>query len=282
MKNTIKHIQRIFIICLAVGLFNSCNSMLEIVPPSDIAPENYLTDESHLAAYLNTRYNFRTQALGTDNYGPYTDDTHTDNQATRGYNNRFVPGQWKVGSSGGDWKFYNIYQFNYFFEQVLPRYKENKITGSIANIKHYIGEAYFLRAFEYFEKLKLYGDFPIITKTLPDNAAVLTEASKRMPRTEVSRFILADLDSAILLLNNNPVGGKNRITKDAAYLFKSRVALFEGTWLKYHKGTALVPNGSGWPGTTKDYNQNYQFKSGSIDAEIDYFLTQAMNASKIV
>src|SRR5690606_4621741 len=86
----------------------------------------------------------------------------------------------------------------------------------------------------------------------------------------------------IELLNSNPPGGKNRISKNAAYLLKSRVALFEGTWLKYHKGTALVPNGPGWPGAEKDYNSGYQFQSGSIDGEIDFFLTEAMASAKVV
>src|SRR5690606_23020363 len=57
---------------------------------------------------------------------------------------------------------------------------------------------------------------------------------------------------------------------------------FEGTWLKYHKGTALVPNGPGWPGAEKDYNSGYQFQSGSIDGEIDFFLTEAMASAKEV
>lgn len=39
-----------------------------------------------------------------------------------------------------------------------------------------------------------------------------------------------------------------RINKDAAMLVKSRVALFEATWLQNFKGTAFVPGGEGWPG----------------------------------
>ena len=46
----------------------------------------------------------------------------------------------------------------------------------------------------------------------------------------------------------------------------------DGTWLKYFKNTAFVPNGDGWPGKTKDYNSTYQYPSGNIDSEIDYFL----------
>ena len=110
---------------------------------------------------------------------------------------------------------------------------------------------------------------------------ILTEASKRSPRNEVARFILSELDKAAELMKDKDMV-KTRVNRDVALLMKSRVALFEGTWLKYFKGTAFVPNGDGWPGKTKDYNANYQFPTGSIDGEIEWFLEQAMSASKEV
>ncbi len=51
-----------------------------------------------------------------------------------------------------------------------------------------------------------------------------------------------DLDSAYYYMKETPPM-TNRLTKDCAALLKSRVALFEGTWEKYHKGTARVPGG---------------------------------------
>lgn len=81
-----------------------------------------------------------------------------------------------------------------------------------------------------------------------------------MPRNEVARFILSDLDKALEYMQNTPpVGGTNRLSQDCVHLFKSRVALYEGTWLKYFKGTAFVPNGPNWPGKDKDYNKDYSY-----------------------
>ena len=93
---------------------------------------------------------------------------------------------------------------------------------------------------------------------------------------KVARFILSDLDKAIdLLLDASAVpGGKNRITKDVAYLLKSRVALYEATWEKYHAGTAFVPGGPGWPGKDAQGYDN--------SAEVAFFLDQAMAAAKVV
>jgi hypothetical protein len=262
----------------------SCNDLLDITPPSQVSPENYFNDESHLASYTIARYEsvFRT-IDGSGGAGLYLDDAGTDNMTNRGGNTRFLPGQWRVGASGGNWDFSTIYQLNYFLETVLPKLETKEIAGSEVNIKHYIGEAYLLRALTYFNKLREFGDFPIIKSVLPDDASALIEASKRAPRNEVARFILSDLDNAAeLLMVNSPQGGRTRIIKSLAYLLKSRVALFEGTWLKYHKNTPLVPNGTNWPGQEKDYNSNYQFPSGSIDNEIAYFLDQAMASAKEV
>jgi len=74
-----------------------------------------------------------------------------------------------------------------------------------------------------------------------------------------------------MMKNTAPQGGRTRLNKNAALIMKSRVALFEGTWLKHHKGTAHVPLGPNWPGSQKEYLKDYQYPSGSIDAEIDFF-----------
>ena len=129
--------------------------------------------------------------------------------------------------------------------------------------------------------LQNWGDLPIVTEVFPDDEAILVAACKRMPRNEVARFILKDLDHAINdLLGDNMA--KTRVSRDAALVLKSRVALFEGSWLTYFKGTPFVPNGEGWPGKAKDYNANYQFPSGDIDKEAAFFLKEAADAAEIV
>lgn len=258
----------------AILTFSSCNKYLDRTPPSSITPDHFFQNESDLAAYSIGRYNFPTHS--GYNIGTFANDNHTDNQATSSYNSRWVQGEYTVSSKGGEWNFDDIYQCNYFFDKVLPLYESGSISGNQENIKHYIGEVYFLRAWNYFKRLQTLGDFPIITTVLPDDGAVLTEVSKRAPRNEVARFIISDLNKAIELLKTSAPGGTNRISKPVAHLFKSRVALFEGTWLKYFKGTAFVPRGEGWPGATKDYNRDFNI---NIDSEIDWFLSEAMESA---
>ncbi|MDR0506433.1 MAG: RagB/SusD family nutrient uptake outer membrane protein [Dysgonamonadaceae bacterium] len=276
------YFKTIITVCFQAILFCACNDFLDKEPLSSLTPEQYLTTEANIASYATDLYNI-LPVHGLWDWGRFQDDNNTDNMAFVTPNDIFAPGYYKVGQTGGSYWFPTIYRCNYFLDKVLPLIESGAITGVDANIWHYVGEAYFFRAFEYFGKLKALGDFPVVKTTLPDNLEALKAASKRAPCNEVARFILSDLDKAIELMQDNPpTGGKNRLNKDCARLFKSRVALYEGTWLKYFKGTAFVPNGNGWQGKTKDYNANYAYPLGDIDREIDYFLTQAMNESKVV
>ena len=277
----LKYISTLLLGIILIG-FTACNDFLDVQPESSITPNAYFTAEADLAAYSINLYNFNSIGLGSHRLSTFGLDNGTDNQAEAGYSARWVPGEWKVGSTTSDndrnapWNFFQIRDCNYFFEQVMPKFEAGTITGAEANIRHYIGEMYLLRAYAYFQKLQTIGDTPIVKETLPDQEEVLIERSKRNPRHEVARFILEDLDKAIEFLLEDGPGGKNRITKDVAYLLRSRVALFEGTWLKHHKGTAHVPGGSGWPGNTADLS------GFDIDSEIDYFLGEAMKSAKVV
>lgn len=263
-------------------LSGGCQKALDKAPLSNITPESYLKEEGQLAAYAISRYPDAFPSHGNYSFGTFGIDGNTDNMILPVLDNKYIPGLWRVEASGGEWSFGNIYQANYFLSTVIPRWKAGGIVGNADNIRQYIGEMYFIRAVEYFKKLQSLGDFPIIKTIYPDEKEILTQVSKRQPRNEVARFILSDLDSAALLLKTSPDATKNRISKLCAQLIKSRVALYEGTWLKYFKGTAFVPNGPNWPGKSKDYNASYQYPTGSIDSEIQYFLGEAMSAAKSV
>mgnify|MGYP004714731087 FL=1 len=279
----------ILLTVLLIGSFTACNDFLDREPLSNLSPEGYFKNASQLQAYADKLYpSIWPASSGTSNsYGVYSYDNGTDNQIGQTPPSHFSEGEWRVPQNSGDWSFSNLYHLNFFFANVQPKYGEdlngsqNTIEGNLADIKHYIGEMHFLRALEYFNRYRKFGDYPIITEPLKDDMEILTEASKRSPRNEVARFILSELDKAAELMKDKDMV-KTRVNRDVALLMKSRVALFEGTWLKYFKGTAFVPNGDGWPGKTKDYNANYQFPTGSIDGEIEWFLEQAMSASKEV
>lgn len=284
MKYIIKNIT---IACMVVGLLSlgACNDFLDRQPLDKITAESYLNTEGDLAAFAIKQYEIFPNVVGNYSVGPYAlGDDHSDNQAkTDGDLKRWEPGQWRVlekeeksGLKDQEWSFFRIRAFNFFFQQVLPKSEKGAITGTPASIDHYIGEVYFLRAYEYFKRLKMFGDFPIVTEVLVDDKEALIAASQRQPRNKVARFILEDLDKAIGLLSNT-IGNKNRITRDAALLFKSRVALYEASFETYHRGTPRVPGETGWPGASMSYNKDFSI---NLDQEIAFFTDQAMAAAK--
>lgn len=131
----------------------------------------------------------------------------------------------------GNWTWANIRSVNVFFANY------RKCNDAFSTYKHYLGEAHFFKAWFYFDKVMAYGDVPWFSGPLDATSEELYKP--RDPRTLVVDSILWNLDKAIEYLNpiKSNTGGNNRLSKEAALLFKSRVALFEGSWQKYHKGT---------------------------------------------
>ena len=258
----------------------SCDDFLDRAPETSITPELYFSSANDLAAYTINYYpSLLLNVNGSQLYATTGwnagivghSDYLSDNNASGTGNTQYFgdASHWTVASGR---QLYNTYAriryCNWFFDQVLPKYESGALSG--ADVDHYLGEMYFLRAMTYFNGVAQFGDLPIVTEALPDDAAVLAEKSVRSPRNEVIRFALQDLDKAISLLKNKSFNKGQRINKESALLFKSRVALFEATFEKYHKGSGRVPGDSNWPGGSF---------SGNIDSEISFFLKEAMDAA---
>lgn len=274
-----RHIKTLFIAAALAGATGlvSCDDYLNLQPEDQLVGENFFTSASSLSAYTQQFYGmFPTHSNAAYALGTFSSDNGTDNQVGIGASAVYVPGEWRVGQGSDGWSFGNIRSLNYFFQYAQPNYDAGNISGSSVERDQAMGEAHFFRAYAYFQLYSSVGDYPIIDGVLPDNKEVLLEASKRQPRHKVARYILADLEAAAKLLPENSTKGKNGLNRDCANLFRSRVALFEGTWLKSHKGTALVPGGPGSP-TPKDLLGDF-----NIDNEINYFLDEAMKSAKLV
>lgn len=255
----------------------SCEDFLDKEPPSYAVPEDYYRSEDQIQAAANAFYTDIMPNL----QGAFSDD-YTDIQAGLSANGMYAEGQWRVGMTNGNWDWTLVRNINYSLNTSLERYRNGEITGSSYNIEQYIGEMYFFRAYRYWTMLRNWGDLPIVTEALPDDEAVLVAANKRRPRNEVARFIIANLDTARTYMKDGFDPVRNRVSRDVATLVKSRVALFEASWLQNFKDTPFVPNGEGWPGKAKDYNANYEYPSGSIDNEVRYFLEIAAESAEEV
>lgn len=271
-------ISKVLALGVALTLAPSCD-VLDREPLDQIGPSKYYNSAEQLSSFTINLYSAFPNSIGGYSAGMATWDDGTDNQAAKDRPNDrlFSKDVWKVPAEGG-LGFEAIRNINYFINVVEEKMKNNAISGNSDDINHYLGEAYFFRAYHYYGKLKAYGDYPIVKVALPDDEATLKENAKRQPRNKVARFILEDLSKAIELLRETTPGNQ-RISKKVAHLFRSRVALYEGTFEKYHKGSGRVPGDATWPGKDKEWNKGEAF---NIDSEVTYFLTEAMNSAKAV
>ena len=272
----------------AFGL-TSCNDLLDMKPISQITPGAYYQNADQLAAYLNNYYDSylempysgsMSHSWGQWNEGKAKSDWDTDIYCMGGGSTqRFADDHWEVSSGKVLQGYYGgVRVYNYFINTVLKQIENGTLPNS-EDVKNYLGEAYFFRALVYFRIMALYGDIPVITEVLPDEDNVIVENSKRTPRNEVARFILSDLDKAIEMCYTRSKFNGQRVNREAALLIKSRIALFEGTFEKYHRGSGRVPGDANWPGAKMSYNQG---KSFNQEAEVEFFLTEAMKAAKEV
>lgn len=272
----------------AFGL-TSCNDLLDMKPISQITPGAYYQNADQLAAYLNNYYDSylempysgsMSHSWGQWNEGKAKSDWDTDIYCMGGGSTqRFADDHWEVSSGKVLQGYYGgVRVYNYFINTVLKQIENGTLPNS-EDVKNYLGEAYFFRALVYFRIMALYGDIPVITEVLPDEDNVIVENSKRTPRNEVARFILSDLDKAIEMCYTRSKFNGQRVNREAALLIKSRIALFEGTFEKYHRGSGRVPGDANWPGAKMSYNQG---KSFNQEAEVNFFLTEAMKAAKEV
>lgn len=278
MKKLYQNYKILLFLLLTSYAMVACNEFLDKQPYS-VNPSSFFQTDADLLAYVLPRYLDFPTHNGYNIGALQSADNGTDNQIQRTMGSRWIPGEWKVPQSEGEWSkkdnWIKLYNINYFLRTVVPKYEQ--ISGTQAEVKHCIGEMYFFRAYFYFSKLKTLGDLPIVYTALPDQKEPLLEASIRQPRNKVARMILTDLDSAYNFMYSTPKGGKNRLTPAAVQLFRSRVALFEGTWEKNFAGTAFVPNGEGWPGQST--HPSYEYNNAE---EVQYFLNEAMKSAKEV
>lgn len=265
----------------------SCEDFLQREPMDFGNDKAFFKTVEDMMIYDNTFYvlfpDMESGAWG----GIYADDNNSDNQVGQSANTLFYKGD-KYTPLGKNsqgrfdntqWDFSYIRDLNFFINKIKIKIAEGSIAGSPELINHYLGEAYFFKAYEYFRLLSTLGDVPIVNEVLSEDYKVLIAASKRAPRNEVARYILNLLDmSKNLMMQKAPQTG--RLSKDAALLLKARVALFEATWEKYHQGTAFVPGNPKWVGAAT--YPDFAFAGGTIQSEYNFFFEQAISAADSV
>ncbi|WP_212006213.1 RagB/SusD family nutrient uptake outer membrane protein [Chitinophaga sp. HK235] len=117
------------------------------------------------------------------------------------------------------WDFTTIQRCNNFLENV------DKVKMDDALKTRFKAEARFLRAYKYFNMSQLYGDVPLVIKTLTVQEA---NTVNRTPRADVRKFVADELAAVALILPEKYEGSDvGRITKGAALSLKARMELYD-------------------------------------------------------
>lgn len=243
-------------ICVSIfaSFLVSCDSFLEREPLDKISNKVYFKTSKDLELYVNQFY-AKFPGFGGFGIGYLGDDRNSDNMVYEDYDVRLagyktVPGN----ASDAGWNWGDIRSVNYLLANL-----EN-LQSSFDESKAYIGEAYFFRSYFYYSLLQNFGDLPWVNKPYDTESEDLY--NPRVSRNIIVDSMLVDLDRAIAYMPEKENVADGRLSKEAALLFKSRVALFEGSWEKYHNGTEFGVKSA-------DYNQYFRIAAEAANQLID-------------
>ncbi len=209
--------------------FSSCSDFLDREPITKPEAGNFLTGAIQVENYINGLY-MTLPSFSKFGLGVRSEEKNSDNIIAEKYDAR-LHGQNNQFSGASDWQtgYQNLRKVNYFFHNYkVPEAQENEDVLSLK------GEAYFLRAYWHFDLLKKFGSIPVMDAFWDENATIAGLQIPAKTRNEVARFILSDLVEAKNLLHSRGKYSGIRINKEAAMVLAMNVALFEGTWEKYH------------------------------------------------
>lgn len=221
-KNTF--IIRILDLGLLLFLVSGCKSYLDLKPQSEVTDLTFWNTPNDFELAANWFY--ANSLLGPEDGGTI----NSDNMSDIAINIQADPvssGTYVAPEDDGVWN--GAYSAIRNANKLIEEGEKSSIREKVLP---YLGEGYFFRAYNYFHLLKSYGGVPLIKDVLVPGDKEVFNARATMDQTV--DFIISDLDSAIVNLNAKTATEKGRLCKEAATAFQARVALFAGTWRKFH------------------------------------------------
>jgi len=250
---------------MVLGLGSCQDSFLDLKPQDQNTDVVYFKNPTDFKDYTRSYYG---QLLGWRspygdksiiyNYMDFSSDLETSFRFTGDV------GKGSISTVNADERWKKGYEFIRFVNTLFVR--ADTYPGNKEDIKQYVAESHFFRAYHYFNLLRFFGGIPIVKTPLDVDSPELK--SPRNSRYEVVDFILEDLDKAIVGLPTEQsiaAADKGTISKWAAKAFKARVLLYEATWRKYNSTTTDF-EGSGSP--AKDQVNDFLTESIALSKEV--------------
>lgn len=249
-----KNIFKVLTVTAAALALTACEDFLTKTPETNLAPENFFSSEKELELWSN--YEYSTMLNDATDYAEVRGDDFIGRGLSaiqKGTRTNATSGLWTQSHWG------YLRHINQFFENC------GNCKSTEARTK-YEGVEHFFRALFYYQMVQYYGDVPYYDFVVgsADEEALF---QARNSRGYVMMKVIEDLDAAASKLPESWPDGCFRVNKYAALALKSRVALFEGTFRKYHDVA----------------DETYAADNGStITLSAEWFLNQAAEAAQLV
>ncbi|RXG32411.1 RagB/SusD family nutrient uptake outer membrane protein [Leeuwenhoekiella marinoflava] len=221
----------------------SCDDYLDIKPVGQVIPSSvedyrsFLTSAYSITNLGNVLTTYRSDELQLD----------TDSPGIEQYADIYIWNDDNPSPLTRSFPYSSFYSIIFYCNHIIEN--RNEITGDSGAIDELVGEAYALRAMQYFNLVNLYAK-PYDTATAGQNPAVPIvtkyETDVEYPVSslqEVYDLILDDLNRAEDLINvdKQEVGLNYRFSTEAVKAFQARVYLYQNEWQKAidHANAAL-------------------------------------------
>lgn len=204
--------------------FTGCTDMLE-KEPLDTFTDNPLfwNNPSSVEGYANAFYN-QFKGYGTSGTGDFYFPSLTDDQVGAGFVN------WKyinVPASNSNWSstWDEIRRCN----AMIKSLEEKATTMDEATKNHWIGVARMMRAYQYWDLVRKFGDCPWVDHPVDIDDPILYAA--REDRDVIMDHVLDDLNFAVQNIQEST--SKTTWSRNLARAMKAHICLWEGTFRKY-------------------------------------------------
>jgi hypothetical protein len=226
-----KNIKNLTLLLLAIYVSSCSDDFLSPEPISAISADTYYSNEAELETGVNNMYDGLqgiNDTQSNSNHGTQIEyqvtEMRSDNTKTK--SSEGEPAQFEsfsVQSTNGIVFDYYRSTYNVIFR--ANTVLENLDVASAEAAAQFEGEAKFVRAYCYFNLVRLYGPVPFVDK-------VITPADKetqftRVDESTIYTLILGDLQTAVANLDNS---NTNRASKAAAQALLAKVHLTLGNY----------------------------------------------------
>ena len=206
-----------FVLALLLMINMGCDDFLDTPPLNELSYEIWFNNEEQIQMSVAACYRFLPDANFIMSNDCWSDNmTHrygSISDITAGAHNAYT------GQVNSSWRYDAIAKLNKVLEQLEAS------TGIEPEVITYAQcQVRFIRAFIYYDMQFLFGDVPLITKTLSIEESRQT---KRDPKATVLQFIVSELEDILSKIGDNGIEDPGHVNKDVVLAYLTRINLYE-------------------------------------------------------